>query len=47
MILKAFNVVIGMDWFGGNQYKIYCKEKMDSIKAPNGEIVYLYGERHR
>lgn len=41
MGIKVFNVVIRIDSLGVNQDKNLCGENIVSIKASNGEKIYM------
>ncbi|KAI3764654.1 hypothetical protein L2E82_14665 [Cichorium intybus] len=45
--IKGFDIVIGMDWLGTHNAKIFCGKRMVSIKLPDGSKVYIYGERRK
>ena len=43
--LGKFDVVLGMDWLSKNHAEIICNKKMVKIQTPEGETVYVYGDR--
>ncbi|KAI3701001.1 hypothetical protein L2E82_45642 [Cichorium intybus] len=43
--VKFFDIVIGMDWLGANDAKISCGKKIVSIRIPDGNKVYVYGDK--
>ncbi|KAD5960811.1 hypothetical protein E3N88_12283 [Mikania micrantha] len=43
--LGSFDVVIGMDWLSKNQAEIVCHEKIVRIPLPQGETLYVQGEK--
>ncbi|KAI3690640.1 hypothetical protein L2E82_48797 [Cichorium intybus] len=43
--IKGFDVVIGMDSLGAHEAKILCGKRVVSIKSPDGNKMYVYGER--
>ncbi|KAI3790873.1 hypothetical protein L2E82_04266 [Cichorium intybus] len=45
--IRCFDVVIEMDWLSEHQVDISCAKKITGIHTPNGEPLYIYGERRR
>ena len=43
--IKGFDVIVGMDWMGSNEAKNLCGKRVVSIKRPDGEKFYVYGNR--
>ncbi|KAI3770998.1 hypothetical protein L6452_02147 [Arctium lappa] len=43
--LGGFDVVLGMDWLSNNHAQIVCNKKMIKILTPEGETIYVYGDR--
>ncbi|KAI3707652.1 hypothetical protein L6452_26279 [Arctium lappa] len=47
MVIRGFDVVIGMDWLADNQAEILCAKKLIRIPIVNGDSVTVYGERRK
>ena len=45
--LGGFDVVLGMDWLSTYEAQISCRRKMVALRAPDGCMVTVYGEKLR
>ncbi|KAJ9538923.1 hypothetical protein OSB04_031656 [Centaurea solstitialis] len=46
MIMREFDVVLGMYWLKKNHVVIVCDVNMVRIHAPNGDMIYIYRDRN-
>ncbi|KAI3736121.1 hypothetical protein L6452_15655 [Arctium lappa] len=42
MIIRGFDVVVGMDWVANNHAEIMCSKKLIRLPNPCGEVVVIY-----
>ncbi|KAI3762252.1 hypothetical protein L1987_52677 [Smallanthus sonchifolius] len=47
MILKGFNVVLGIDWLAANDAQIICNQKAVQIQTPGGNWITIHGDKLR
>ncbi|GKA94349.1 putative reverse transcriptase domain-containing protein, partial [Tanacetum coccineum] len=45
MVVRSFDVIVGMDWLSYHRAVIDCYEKIVRIPLPNGEFLEVQGER--
>lgn len=45
MALEGFDIILGMDWFSTNRARIVCNTKSIEIRAPNGTMICIRGDK--
>ena len=45
--LGGFDIVIGMDWLNKFDAHILCKQKIVRLTAPDGDLVFVHGEKNK
>ncbi|XP_052624738.1 uncharacterized protein LOC128132272 [Lactuca sativa] len=45
VIIKSFDIIIGMDWLSSNRADILCCKRAIRLNLPNGETFLIYGDK--
>ena len=43
--IKCFDIIIGMDWLSSHRADILCYERAVRLNLPNGETLFIYGDK--
>ena len=43
--IKCFDIIIGMDWLSSHRADILCYERVVRLNLPNGETLFIYGDK--